>query len=168
MRRLFSIKFIFTLAVTLVTASCGFHLRNAQTLPVGSSYVQVVAGKQTAPLEKSVLARMKVYQINSGSTALESESATTITLTLQPEKLDRRLLSVFATGQVAEYELIYGVRFSATFPDGRQLSQQFEVLREYQDDPKQVLAKSRELNLVLSEMRTEAADRIIRMLSGQL
>ena len=155
------------LAVTLVTAGCGFHLRSAQTLPVGSSYVHIIAGKQTAPLEKSVLARMKVYQINSGSQALDSEAASTISVKLQPEKLDRRLLSVFATGQVAEYELIYGVRFTATYPDGKQITQQFEVLREYQDDPKQVLAKSRELNLVLSEMRTEAADRIIRIISNQ-
>ena len=110
---------------------------------------------------------MKVYQINSGSQALDGEAASTISVKLQPEKLDRRLLSVFATGQVAEYELIYGVRFTATYPDGNQITQQFEVLREYQDDPKQVLAKSRELNLVLSEMRTEAADRIIRIISNQ-
>lgn len=167
MIRFSSIGLTLSLAVTLVTAGCGFHLRSAQTLPVGSNYVQVIAGKQTAPLEKSVLAQMKVYQISSGKSDLESETGSTITLRLQPEKLDRRLLSVFATGQVAEYELIYGVRFSATYPDGQQISKQFEVLREYQDDPRQVLAKSRELNLVLSEMRTEAADRIIRLLSSK-
>jgi LPS-assembly lipoprotein len=41
------------------------------------------------------------------------------------------------------------------------------VAREYQDDPDQVLAKSRELELVLNEMRTESADRMIRLLSSQ-
>ena len=41
------------------------------------------------------------------------------------------------------------------------------VAREYQDDPDQVLAKSRELDLVLDEMRAESADRMIRLLSSQ-
>ena len=44
---------------------------------------------------------------------------------------------------------------------------QFEVVRDYQDDPDQVLAKSRELELMLDEMRDEAADIIIRRLSSQ-
>ena len=43
----------------------------------------------------------------------------------------------------------------------------FDVMRDYQDDPDQVLAKSRELELVLDEMRAEAADIIIRRLSSQ-
>jgi len=41
------------------------------------------------------------------------------------------------------------------------------VSREYQEDPRQILAKSRELELVLNEMRDESADRIIRLLSSQ-
>ena len=74
---------------------------------------------------------------------------------------------MFATGQVAEYELIYNVRYTVLFSDGQALKTSFEVLREYQDDPDKVLAKSRELNLVVNEMRLEAADRIIRLLSSQ-
>ena len=38
----------------------------------------------------------------------------------------------------------------------------FELNRDYQDDPSLALAKSRELSLLLSEMRTSAADRILR------
>jgi len=39
---------------------------------------------------------------------------------------------------------------------------QFEVVRDYQDDPDRALAKSRELTLLLNEMRKVAADKILR------
>ena len=86
---------------------------------------------------------------------------------LLPEKLERQLLSVYPSGQVAEYELIYVVRYRVQFPDKEAVMAQFEVVRDYQDDPDQVLAKSRELELMLSEMRDEAADIMIRRLSSQ-
>jgi LPS-assembly lipoprotein len=41
------------------------------------------------------------------------------------------------------------------------------VTREYQDDPRQILAKAREFELIMEEMRDETADRIIRLLSSQ-
>jgi len=41
---------------------------------------------------------------------------------------------------------------------------EFDVTRDYQDDPDAVLAKSRELDLVLGEMRQQAAERIIRQI----
>ena len=84
-----------------------------------------------------------------------------------PEKLERQLLSVYPSGQVAEYELIYVVRYRVQFPGKEAVMVQFEVVRDYQDDPDQVLAKSRELELMLSEMRDEAADIMIRRLSSQ-
>lgn len=160
-------KSLIIMLTTLALASCGFHLRDDRTLPSNTDYLYVQASSQNAPLVRALENRMNVYQIKGGATADPALKDTTITIVLQPEKLDRRLLSVFATGQVAEYELIYGVRYTVLFPDGGELKTSFEVLREYQDDPDQVLAKSRELNLVLSEMRLEAADRIIRLLSSQ-
>lgn len=152
---------------TAVLSGCGFHLRDAKTLPSNMDYLYVVSSNQNAPLIKALQTKMSVYRINGGTSAEPGHDNTTIELQLKPEKLDRRLLSVFATGQVAEYELIYSVRYIVVFPDGFEVRNQFEVLRDYQDDPDQVLAKSRELNLVLSEMRLEAADRIIRLLSSQ-
>ena len=160
-------KSLILMITTLALASCGFHLRSDKTLPSNTDYLYVQATSQNAPLVRALENRMKVYQIKGGPEAARGQEETTITLRLQPESLDRRLLSVFATGQVAEYELIYAVRYTVLFPNGEELKTSFEVLREYQDDPDQVLAKSRELNLVLSEMRLEAADRIIRLLSSQ-
>ncbi|MDC8830900.1 LPS assembly lipoprotein LptE [Alteromonas sp. chi3] len=162
-----TVRYCAVLLTTLVLASCGFHLRSDKILPSNTNYLHIESTTRNAPLLRALKVRMDVYQIDGGTEAKPVYEDTTITIRLQPEKLDRRLLSVFATGQVAEYELIYSVRYTVTFPDGKQVSNFFEVLREYQDDPDQVLAKSRELNLVLDEMRLDAADRIIRLLSSQ-
>ncbi|NVK54446.1 MAG: hypothetical protein HWE26_02420 [Alteromonadaceae bacterium] len=162
-----AVRYCLIVLTTVALASCGFHLRSDKTLPSDINYLHLESSTRNAPLIRALTVRMGVYQIDGGTEANPAYQDSTITLRLQPEKLDRRLLSVFSTGQVAEYELIYGVRYTVTLPDGTQIENFFEVLREYQDDPDQVLAKSRELNLVLSEMRVEAADRIIRLLSSQ-
>jgi LPS-assembly lipoprotein len=39
-----------------------------------------------------------------------------------------------------------------------------ELYRDYQDDPSRALAKARELDLLLDELRTQAVARMIRQL----
>ena len=86
-------------------------------------------------------------------------------LTLLTDKLDRRTLSLFNNGQVAEYELTYGVSYQVIRPGEDAITQYFELYRNYQDDPDSALAKAKELELILSEMRFQASRRIIRELA---
>jgi LPS-assembly lipoprotein len=131
-----------------------------QTLYVSSSDVH---GELTRLL-KQHLTRNQVKVLNHKSKNVPE-------LRIISDKLDKRTLSVFQNGQVAEYELIYAVhyqlRFNAT--SGELLSEpqdfNFELNRDYQDDPNLALAKSRELSLLLSEMRKSAADKILRDLA---
>jgi LPS-assembly lipoprotein len=85
---------------------------------------------------------------------------------LRSDQLERRLLSLFSTGQVAEYELVYTIKYHIQFPAQDAQEIEFDVTREYQDDPDAVLAKSRELDLIQNEMRQEAANRIIRQVAS--
>jgi LPS-assembly lipoprotein len=85
---------------------------------------------------------------------------------LSSDQLERRLLSLFSSGQVAEYELVYTIGYQIQFPSQDALELEFDVTREYQDDPDAVLAKSRELDLIQNEMRHEAANRIIRQIAS--
>ena len=90
-------------------------------------------------------------------------------LKILQDALDRRTLSVLPNGQVAEYELIYKVKYQVVIENQPSQNFEFELNRDYQDDPDLALAKSRELTLLLSEMRQLAADRILRdMASIQL
>ncbi|QJR82468.1 hypothetical protein CA267_017755 [Alteromonas pelagimontana] len=162
-----SYAFLPLFLVSLALASCGFSLRGNQPLPPSVNYVAVTSAQAHAPLARALKQRLEVYDIQAGDLADTPNPDHTVLIRIMPEQLERRLLSVFSTGQVAEYELIYGVNYQVIFPDQEAVSAYFEVLRDYQDDPAQVLAKTRELNLVLQEMRQEAADRIIRRLASQ-
>jgi len=137
---------------------CGFQLRGdyllndeLQTLYVSSSDVH---GELTR-LVKRHLTRNQVK-------VLASKNAQAPELRIMSDKLDRRTLSVFQNGQVAEYELIYAVHYQLRFADEEPQDFRFELNRDYQDDPSLALAKSRELSLLLSEMRQSAADKMLR------
>ncbi|MEG3768215.1 LPS assembly lipoprotein LptE [Alteromonas sp. 14N.309.X.WAT.G.H12] len=156
---------LFTALLSLT--SCGFHLRGNQVLPPSVNFVAMASTQAHSPLARALKKRLKVYSIEAGTVAESPSMNTSVLINIEPEKLERRLLSLFASGQVAEYELIYGVGYTVTFPDKEPIKAYFEVLRDYQDDPEQVLAKSRELELIVSEMRDEAADKIIRRLTTQ-
>lgn len=160
------LRYTFMLLVAGFITGCGFHLRSAPTLPDNVNTVVIDSARAHAPLAKALNERLNVYGLSKTGSSV-SDRNQSVNIYLLPENLERRLLSVYASGQVAEYELIYIVRYRVLFPDSDPIVAQFEVVRDYQDDPDQVLAKSRELELVLDEMRTEAADILIRRLSSQ-
>ena len=149
------------LITTGILTACGFQLRGdyllddeLQTLYLSSSDIH---GELTR-LVKLNLTRNQVK-------VLKRAKVDTPELRIVSDKLDRRTLSVFSNGQVAEYELIYAVQYQVRFEGEDAREFRFEIYRDYQDDPNLALAKSRELSLLLSEMRTSAADKILRDLA---
>jgi len=149
------------LLTTSILTACGFQLRgdyllddDLQTLYLSSSDVH---GELTRLVRLS-LTRNQVKVLKSSQTDIPE-------LRIISDKLDRRTLSLFSNGQVAEYELIYLVNYQVRFTGEDAQDFSFELYRDYQDDPNLALAKSRELSLLLSEMRTAAADKILRDLA---
>ncbi|MEY8199328.1 MAG: LPS assembly lipoprotein LptE [Colwellia sp.] len=154
-------RLIIALLTTSLLSACGFQLRGdyllddeLQTLYVSSSDVH---GELTR-LVKLSLTRNQVNVLKSSKTDIPE-------LRILSDKLDRRTLSLFSNGQVAEYELIYSVHYQVRFTGEKAKDFRFALYRDYQDDPNFALAKSRELSLLLSEMRTSAADKILRDLA---
>ncbi len=166
MRKILWLGLIILLSTT--TTGCGFQLRGAPALPDNVDNVVVTSFVLHAPMERALRKRLQLYGLNNVSIDdVENSQVPAIAIHLAPEDLKRQLLSVYASGQVAEYELVFNVKYRVTFPGKAPLDTQFEIVRDYQDDPDQVLAKTRELELVLEEMRKEAADIIIRRLANQ-
>lgn len=157
--RLFLVRLaILWLAASLLTG-CGFHLRGS--LPLSqfpAIYVQSEAHSELAALLKQRFVQNKVGLL----TDYQQDKPA---LTLVSDTLERRTLSLFANGQVAEYELIYQVEYLIQLPGREPQRYQFELFRDYQDDPNKALAKAHELELLLSELRQQAANRIIRQLA---
>lgn len=147
---------IFTL-VSLLSA-CGFHLRGDYLLNDELQTLYVTSSDVHGELTRLVKRHLSHNQVK----VLKHKNTQVPELRIMSDKLDRRTLSVFQNGQVAEYELIYAVHYQIRFANEEPQNFRFELNRDYQDDPNIALAKSRELSLLLSEMRTSAADKILR------
>lgn len=158
---------ILVLALLSGLYGCGFQLRGEQPLPANIEQVWLQSQVIDGPLYRALKRRLKEYQINTLTGAEPVNEPKTVAIVLAGDSLKRRLLSLYPTGQVAEYELILQINYQLIFPDSEPQDVSFVISRDYQDDPDEVLAKSRELDLVLSEMRRRAAERIIRLLPSQ-
>lgn len=147
------------LLITLV-ASCGFKLKGQYYLPDSLKSIYVSSEKRFSPLRTQVIKRLTQNQV----TILQSFDETKAELKVLPESFQRRTLSLFPNGQVAEYELIYIANYQVTLPNQQPKPFSVELSREFQDDPNNALAKERERALILSELRVIASDRIMAQL----
>jgi LPS-assembly lipoprotein len=147
------------LVSSLLLSSCGFHLRGS--LPLERYPAIFVDAKKHSELASLLSEQLKSNEVKL-LTELDPKAPA---LLLQQDSLERRTLSLFPNGQVAEYELIYRVKYQVVLP-GQDIQEfQFELTRDYQDDPNLALAKAKELDLLLQELRSQAASRIIRQLN---
>ncbi|QIR15470.1 LPS assembly lipoprotein LptE [Shewanella aestuarii] len=147
--------------ILLMTSGCGFKLQRSYSIPVELQQLHLSSSDQYSELTRLVSDRLRINQVS-----LVSATETTPTLRLVNDSLERATLSLYPTGNVAEYELIYVVNYSVTLPQGEPQAYQAEVRRDYQDDPRTALAKSREMELLTREMRIQAADLIIQTLAS--
>ena len=144
--------------VTVMLSACGFKLRGDYLLAPELQTIYVSSVDKHGELTRLVKQHLAINHVN----VIKIYNSEIPELKILKDTLDRRTLSVFENGQVAEYELIYTVRYQLQFAEQDVRIFSFELNRDYQDDPNIALAKSRELNLLLSEMRQSAADRILR------
>lgn len=153
---------LFVLLLVFSLTACGFKLRGNYLIAPELQTLHVSSADKFGELTRITKQHLIRNQVN----IVSSYNNETPELRILKGKLDRRTLSVFPNGQVAEYELIYTVKYQLVMPNKEPQDFEFELYRDYQDDPDIALAKSRELDLMLKEMRIEAADRILRNLAS--
>lgn len=157
-------KIMRTLIVVLVACSiqaCGFQLRGDYALTEQLQRVHVVAP------QFSQFAQTLEQYLQSAGAELDS-SAQALQIEILSDRLDRRTLSLSSSGQVAEYELIYTVQYQLNWQGVQSEVEQIEVFRDYQDDPNFALAKTREREILVAEMRDQAARQLIRQINTLL
>lgn len=145
-----------TSLIALLTA-CGFQLRGQYQLPETMQRVVIDAPK-LSDFADILADRLRL----AGASVVTQDG--TLLLTVENDALTRRTLSLSASGQVAEYELIYTVNYMIRQPQKEAESLQVEVYRDYQDDPNFALAKTREREVLVREMREQAAQQVVRQL----
>jgi LPS-assembly lipoprotein len=154
-------RLIIALLTTSLLTACGFQLRGNYLLDDDLQTLYVSSTDVHGELTRLVKLSLTQNQVN----VLKHSKTNIPELRIISDELDRRTLSLFSNGQVAEYELIYSVHYQVRFAGEDAKDFRFEIYRDYQDDPNFALAKSRELSLLLSEMRTSGADKILRDLA---
>lgn len=156
------IKVLGVMLCTFTLCACGFQLRGDYLLAPELQTLYVSSVDQHGELTRLIKQHLVQNQVK----VVKQFTAEIPEMHILKDKLDRRTLSVFPNGQVAEYELIYTVRYQLKRANQDSQFFKFELNRNYQDDPNLALAKSRELTLMLSEMRKEAADKILRSMAS--
>jgi len=152
-----------TLALVLmcfVLSSCGFHLKKASSLPDNLKTLTLKGDDEKSSLFLNLKKELKASNVE-----LTPSAKNVAQLYLRKESIERQTLSLFQNGQVAEYELAYGVSYVVKRPGEKAIEKRFELYRNYQDDPDHALAKAKELELLISEIRKQASGRIVRELS---
>ncbi|MCH4295705.1 LPS assembly lipoprotein LptE [Shewanella sp. 3B26] len=152
---------ILSLALLTVVTGCGFRLQGSYKIPTSLKTLSVDSADEYSELTRLVKDRLRL----SGVQVVASD-ATIPSVRLIKDTLERTTLSLYPTGNVAEYELIYHVQFAVAIPGEEAKPFNVEIRRDYLDDPRTALAKSREMELLVKEMRQQAADNLIQTLAA--
>jgi len=150
---------IVALCLSLTLSACGFHLRDDYQVAAEIQQLRVVSD------ERSDIHRAVTDLFQRRDVTLIDDPSHLPAVVLGEDRLERRILSMLASGQVAEYELIYILPVTILRANGESDEHNIQILRDYQDDPNYALAKTRELELILGEMRREAARRLLLLLN---
>ncbi len=154
------------LAAILVTlgllTACGFQLRGVGGTSVPDDWKQMhlVTGNPNSEFARAVVAQFGA----NGVEWQEAEDANYI-LQLGPERMQRRNLSLNAEARVSEIELTMSASFEVTAAgSGEEVMPQttLSVLKQMENNPRNVVGKEGELRLIEGEMRQELADKIMR------
>lgn len=158
-------RFLFSLLATsyLLLVSCGFHLRGTggAMLPAALATLRVVPATAAANDPFTVAVREAVTQ--AGAKIVTASDAPA--LVLLGEKTETRVAAVStATAKASQYVLLYSASFRLEGPQPLPM-QTIRLQRSYSFDPTQVLAREQQQQELLRDMRSDAAQQIVRRLA---
>jgi len=154
--------FIVFLLTAVIISACGFQLRGNIVLPPLYERVYIIDNGYS-----DVAKRLTNALTNVGSEMLSSSEDATAVLTLLSHNTQRRALNVGGK-QIREYELKLTIVFSVQDHQGVQLSQPqtVTVLRNFQNDPDNVLGKDNEELIIRKEMMQPAIIQVLQRMKA--
>lgn len=148
-----------TALATLLLAglgACGFHLRGSYEVPPFLHEISLKGGTPALATELRLALQRNHIATDGGAVQLEIVS----------EKLTRQTASVDGRARAAEYVLVYRVEFRVNSSDGRAVGplESLILRRSYQYSSSNVVGKNTEEDTLVSELRADAAQQIVRQL----
>jgi len=154
------------LCTTLLLAACGFHLRGTGSsrtaLPEDWKSMHLVSDTPNSEFSRNVTA---VFAANGVQWTERADAR--YSLILSPERFDQRSLSLNSEARVSEYELTMSSQFSVVDAGNREVmpTTPVSVIKQMENDPRNVVGKEGEVQLIQNEMRYELAEQIMRRIS---
>lgn len=145
-------------------SACGFHLRNAVTLPEDLGPVRVVSSDPYSPLNEAL-----AQALSRLGAAPAAENATeAATLEVISEKWGSRPISIDELGRAQEFSLRYAVVFGLRGANGEDVvpQQTIELSRDYVSSPVNPTGAEGEQELLAKEMRREMVASILRRIDA--
>lgn len=154
---------LLALALPLALTACGFHLRGlGETTPLAFKTLHLAASDNG--VGGVLRQQLKLRPELTLSPASDQADAV---LTIQDETVDKQVLSVNSAGRVSEYQLIYRARFVLRLHNRDAIAPTWLTLRrDYAFDENNVLGKEAEEQLLIRDMRSDAAQQILRRMAA--
>lgn len=154
-----------TAILALALTACGFHLRNALTLPSDLGPVRVVSRDPYSPLAKSL---SKALADVGAVTSTDGTAGAVATLNIIQERWGNTPLSVDAFGRSQEFTLRHAVIFDLKRADGSAVvpQQAIELSRDYISAPSRSAGTEGERELLARELQREMVAAILRRIDA--
>ena len=154
------IRILFAALLALALSACGFHLRDAVSLPQELGPLRVVSKDRYSPLADSLAAALE----RAGAVPADAEMDKVATLLIISERWGNTPLSVDAFGRSQEYTLKHAVIFEMRAADDTILvpQQAIELTRDYISAPTRSIGTDGEREILGAELQREMVSAILR------
>ena len=157
---------IFTLLL-LALSGCGFQLKGTGNIAGDNSLrgqtLVVISNDARGELTLALLEQLRLAGavVSAGQTAA-------LSVQIGREDFSQRNLSLTAQARSAEIELLMRTDFSMRTDGDVVVASDAQVIRQYLNDPQNIVGKTEELRLLREEMRRDLAAQIVRRLGHSL
>ncbi len=147
----------------LVTSGCGFHLRGVTNVPEELRTIVLNSYDPYGPLTREIRTQLRLSNVTIvEESALKGKKIPSLRIVGQTQS--QVTASIFQDGKTAEYEMSMTVTAQVLLPGKDLYPLHVTVFRSFFDNPLTALAKDSEQEMILQEMRQQAAQQLIRKL----